>query len=243
MVLKYRVMNENSYKFMTQNVLALDTALSGCNVALLKGGLEGACYIDRQAMARGQSEVLVPMVQGVLSQGALAFSDLDLIVTTVGPGAFTGLRIGLSTARGFAVALGIPLVGLTTLEVLAQQYEGDQPCAIILETKRDDFYVQVFGKEKKPLTEHAVLDREAVSALLQEYKGVVLAGDATERFMEQETEDYIVIRGINAPDPVVMARLALVRFQEGSGREAVPLYLRGADVSVRKTPLRVLASS
>ncbi len=243
MVLKYRATKENSYNFMTQNILALDTALNGCNVAVLKGGREGSCFTDGKAMMRGQSEVLVPMVQGVMEQAGLMFSDLHMIVTTIGPGAFTGLRIGLSTARSFGAALDIPVIGLTTMEVLAAQYEGGRPLALILETKREDFYVQVFGREQEPLSEASVMAGADLAGMLKEFGDIALGGDGAGRFIAQEKADYEVVAGLDVPDPAVMARLGLGGFEAGETREAVPLYLRGADVSVRKTPLRVLASS
>ena len=105
-------------------VLGLDTATSGCSAALWEGtvGSVGAARVTvrRSApMARGQAEVLVPLAQEVLAEAGAAFDDLDRIAVTVGPGAFTGLRIALAAARGIAVARDLPVVGITSFDAIA----------------------------------------------------------------------------------------------------------------------------
>ncbi|MCH7931874.1 MAG: tRNA (adenosine(37)-N6)-threonylcarbamoyltransferase complex dimerization subunit type 1 TsaB, partial [Proteobacteria bacterium] len=93
------------------NVLALDTATAACSVALWS---DGTVLAQRFAtMARGHAEALMPMVEAVMAEAGLAFADLDLVATTVGPGTFTGLRVGLAAARGLALAGGLPIVGVT----------------------------------------------------------------------------------------------------------------------------------
>ncbi len=98
-------------------ILALDTATSACSAALWHDGRVCARRLVR--MERGQSEALMPMVLDVLAEAGCGFSQLDLLAVTVGPGAFTGLRIGLAAARGMALASGIPCLGVTTLEAVA----------------------------------------------------------------------------------------------------------------------------
>ncbi len=200
----------------------------------------------------GQSEALVPLLQELMGEAGLEFGDLDLIVTTVGPGAFTGLRIGLSTARALSLALGIPVAGVTTLEVMAQQYfertaaEGwtVKDCAVVLETKRGDFYFQLFSADGKSLTDEMALSAQAATAYL-EGRQVAIIGDAARRFINEAgaQKNMVLVDGFEMPDPGLMARLGLEAFKRGTVRPAEPLYLRGADVSERKTPLRVLASS
>src|SRR3546814_1051962 len=92
------------------------------------------------------------MLQAVMAEAGSGFRDLDLLATTVGPGAFTGLRIGLSTARAMALAAALPLLGLTTLETVAAAQDpvarGARPLLVALETRRADVYVQLFGADR-----------------------------------------------------------------------------------------------
>jgi tRNA threonylcarbamoyladenosine biosynthesis protein TsaB len=99
-------------------VLAIDTALDACSVALVRDGAVLQCVVE--PMARGQAERLAPLVRDTVASAGLAFSDIERIGVTKGPGAFTGLRIGLSFARGLGLALNRPCLGFSTLEALAQ---------------------------------------------------------------------------------------------------------------------------
>src|SRR3954469_5612836 len=100
------------------NILALDTAGAACSVAVLRGVVVAASRSE--PMARGHSEALMPMIRAAMRDAALEFDALDLIAATVGPGAFTGIRIGLAAARGLALAAGKPAVGVTSFEAVAE---------------------------------------------------------------------------------------------------------------------------
>ena len=166
-------------------VLAIDTALNGCVTGVLDTD-SGECFSVSEQMARGQAEKLVPLIQSVLVNARADFVDLGLIATTVGPGAFTGLRIGLSTARALGLALNIPVIGVTTLGVLAAAYlaarADDKNFLVLIETKRTDFYGQYFSAEGAALSEPFALPAEIIA---ETYLGqaIALLGDANERFL------------------------------------------------------------
>lgn len=218
-----------------ENILALDTALGGCSAALVAGERRA---VRLEVMARGQAEVLVPFVEEVMGELGLAYADLGAVVCTVGPGAFTGLRMGLSTARAFGLSLGIPVFGVTTFDALAQDFcsrEG-KSCSVILETKRKDFYFQHFDKTGLSVSEGAAAEELEVPA------GNVLIGDGAVRFAGENEGCGDVEEGYGLPDMGFVARLLQ---EQGSGgrifiAEAEPVYLRGADVSQPKVPLRKL---
>ena len=96
-------------------ILAIDTALDACSAAVLDTGASKIIAQESQAMKRGHAEALMPLIARVMKASGIAFTALDRIAVTTGPGSFTGLRVGLSAARGIALAAEKPVVGLTTL--------------------------------------------------------------------------------------------------------------------------------
>ena len=132
-------------------LLAIDTTSSACSAALLAGD---RIVAHRSAdMERGHAEALMPMVADCLAAASAelprGFADLDGIAVTVGPGAFTGVRIGLAAAGAMAMAAGIPVIGLTSLEVVAAAHVGTaptgRPLLVALDAKRADVYCQLFS--------------------------------------------------------------------------------------------------
>ncbi|MCF6215567.1 MAG: tRNA (adenosine(37)-N6)-threonylcarbamoyltransferase complex dimerization subunit type 1 TsaB [Emcibacter sp.] len=133
-------------------ILALDSALTSCSAAVIKDGkIISELFEDRM---RGQAERLMPMCLEACDKADVSFEDLTAIAVTRGPGAFTGVRIGLATAKGLALALGLPLVAVTTLEAVAQNLaeamgrrQNKLPigrAAIALDARRSEVYLQVF---------------------------------------------------------------------------------------------------
>ena len=100
-------------------VLAIDTALEACSAAVLDTEQGAIVASETRSMVRGHAEALMPLVADVMRKAQLDFAELDRIAVTVGPGSFTGLRVGIAAARGIGVAAMKPVVGLTTLASLA----------------------------------------------------------------------------------------------------------------------------
>lgn len=136
-------------------LLAFDTATSGCSAALWRGNAaaparDGEVLAWRmQAMERGQAEALLPLLAETLAAGGCGYGDLTHLAVTTGPGSFTGVRIGLATARGLALALQVPLIGVTTLEVMAAMAVPlDLPAGdvllVALDSRRDEPFCQAF---------------------------------------------------------------------------------------------------
>ena len=100
-------------------ILAIDTALDACAAAVLDTSAGGVIAQESQAMKRGHAEALMPLIARVMKASGVGFAALDRIAATTGPGSFTGLRVGLSAARGIALAAGKPVVGVTTLTAFA----------------------------------------------------------------------------------------------------------------------------
>lgn len=222
-------------------ILAFDTAMGGCSAAVLDAGT-GRAVAQSQTMDRGQSEILVPMIQDVVRDSGLTMASLDLVVTIVGPGGFTGLRIGLSTARSFGLALDIPVAGVRTTDVLLKAAEEKHNCQslllVIVETKREDFYVQERGDDPS---------LRSVENLLMVYQdqAATLCGDGVIRLRSELGKRWPsawqVLEDIILPDPVVMARMGAEDIRAGTVRPPDPVYLREADVSQSRRPQRVIA--
>jgi tRNA threonylcarbamoyl adenosine modification protein YeaZ len=146
-----------------QIILSFDTALGECSVALWKDGKIAAAKYETER--NRQTSQLVPMIEAVMQESGVGFTDLSHIVTTSGPGSFTGIRIGLSVARGFTLACGVPSLAVSTLELLAWQataIEKEKPIAIAINAYRGEVYVQSFAYHGtlKPLCEAQAIPAE-----------------------------------------------------------------------------------
>jgi tRNA threonylcarbamoyladenosine biosynthesis protein TsaB len=137
------------------SILALDAAGAACSAALWRDGRVVASRFE--PMRRGHAERLVPMIDAVMADGAAAYAELDRLAVTLGPGGFTGVRIGLATARGLALATGRPLVGVSNFLVLAAAATAEVPpdgsLVVAIDAKRRDFYLQVFAADLRPCAE------------------------------------------------------------------------------------------
>ena len=237
------------------NILAFDTALNGISVgAISRSGQSSDRQIETQ---REQAALLVPTIQEVLDEINCGFQEIDLIVSTVGPGSFTGLRIGLCTARVMAMCLDKPIVGVKTLDIIAQQYLeknrdkfANSIILIVLETKRQDFYACFYDDAGHALCEPFADRAENIIKRGEALYGdrmVFVSGDCLTRFENAIGSDEKALEFLPEEtqiDPILMIRLGAQIFEEnGSQCEPMhPLYLRDADVSQPKTPPRQMKS-
>ena len=208
-------------------LLAIDTAGGDCSAAVYDsetGVLLGAVT---ETIGTGHAEKLMAMIDGALEAAGLPLEAVERIAVTVGPGSFTGIRVGVSAARGLALALGIAAVGISTLQVLAATAPRDsagRPVLAAMDAKRGEIYAQLFSADGKPLTDAEALTVEAVNQLLSETKAVVV-GSAMALLADGDV--------VRQPDrfPIgVVARLGADA--EPAGRPK-PLYLRGPDAKVQ----------
>ncbi len=225
-------------------ILAFDTATSACSAALWEDGRSIARRFE--TMPRGQAEHLIPMVLDVMTEAGAGFPDLDVLAVTNGPGAFTGLRIGLATARGMALAGNLPCLGVTTLDVVAAQVPAaerkDRKLLVVLDSKRADVYAQAFAADLSPLSEPRALLPDDLPGLAVGGAGgkgaVVVAGDALARgvkALEEAGVDVVASTAPGIPDAATVATLAAERWPEdGEAAPPRPLYLRPPDAKALK---------
>ena len=219
-------------------ILAFDTASSGCSAAVWEDGRIKARR--HEVMGRGQSEALLPMILDTLATAGWSFSDVELLAVTVGPGAFTGIRIGLATARALSLASGRPCLGVTTLEAVAEGVpEAERKEArvlVALDTKRSDLYAQVFDGDLRPLDSAGAMRPEELTNVVAAGSPVVIVGDGAEAALPALAAGGIESRlsaASGIPDAALVAHLAGRKWCPGSILEPpAPVYLRRPDVTV-----------
>lgn len=188
------------------------------------------------AMERGQAEALLPMIRDVMAEAGMDWAGVQAIATTVGPGSFTGVRLGLSAARGLALASDRPIISLTAFEALAAGLAADgRPLAIAIDSRRGPVFAQRFDPDRNAAGEPAQIEPENMAAWLGAGAWRI-AGDGVANLADQRFPADVLLEGeirrIRAGD-LALAALALGR--AGIDRlPAHPLYLRAPDVSQPK---------
>lgn len=215
-------------------VLALDAATIACSAAVMRDGAIVARRLEM--MARGQAEALMPMVRDVAGQANIGFGTIDLIAVTIGPGGFTGVRIGLAAARGLALATGAACLGVTTFEAIAAGVDDADglPLLIALDSKRGDFYGQTLGAGGVPLTPPSVVTADGLRAIAGD-AALVVAGDAAAQAAAVLRASGLSVRTSARPgyaDAARIARLAADRWDGRPGPPPEPLYLRPPDAAL-----------
>src|SRR5712692_9540545 len=151
-------------------VLAIDTALEACSAAVLDSNRGGIVASETIALARGHAEAVMPLIARVMDLADVEFAELDRIAVTTGPGSFTGLRVGISAARGIALAAGKPAIGLSTLTGFAAPLiaEDDSTHVVAaIDARHDNVYLQVFGAGGRTLVAPRIATlRDAVRAAM-----------------------------------------------------------------------------
>jgi len=223
----------------SSSILAMDTAGAGCSAALWRDGRIVASQFE--LMRRGHAERLLPMIEAVMGEGALAYADLDCLAVTTGPGGFTGVRIGLATARGLALACRRPLVGVSNFRVLASTARADAPSdgclAVIIDAKREDLYVQAFAPDLQQRTEPLSVRPEDLAKVLPSGP-LVLVGDGVAQavpFLQAQHRRFTLSDASGVVDAERLAELVASE-DRGPVRSgaAEPLYLRPPDATPAK---------
>jgi tRNA threonylcarbamoyladenosine biosynthesis protein TsaB len=213
-------------------VLALDTALEACAVAVLDTDRAGGLTSRSLPMARGHAEALMPLVAAVMSAAEVEFAELDRIAVTVGPGSFTGLRVGVAAARGIALAAGVPAVGVTTLAAFAAPFfEADASRALlaVIDARHSQVYMQLFGAGGRSLIGPCLASiGDAVQAATADPTRIVgNAARLIEAAWPVNERRPLAVTPVRAPDIAWVARLGAA-IADDSG-VVKPLYLREAD--------------
>ena len=211
-------------------VLAAETCLGACSVALLEGDQVLAHRWD--AMARGHAEHLAPMVHDVMQGHDLA--SLNRLAVTVGPGTFTGQRVGLSFMRGLRLALDKPLLGITSLEAMAAAataQTGILRAAAIHDAHRDEAYLSLCENGKTKMPPRVLPFATAIEAI-RAFGPCVLAGTGAPAAAATLGSTF-TLSDIRQPDALFVARLAqALPAPDPDAAPPAPLYLRAPDAKL-----------
>lgn len=224
-------------------ILAFDTSSDQCSVAV---HCSETLYSQSAPMIRGHSEALLPMISAALQNLGMTFAAIDRIAVGVGPGAFTGVRIGISGARALSLVLAKPAVGISNLDAVAacvgQQVLGQRSLVVATDTKRGDFYVAVYDCRFDRVLEPSVMSCEAIARYAPVVSTCVVAGDAAETVgAVLNAHGAVAEIAVHASD--AKARMVAVCASAAWPFARIivpprPQYMRGPMTGVRKTPIR-----
>jgi tRNA threonylcarbamoyl adenosine modification protein YeaZ len=213
-------------------VLAIDTALDACAAAVLDTARGAIIASETQPMVRGHAEALMPLIARVMDQAGTEFAELDRIAVTTGPGSFTGLRVGISAARGIALAAGKPAVGLSTLSAFAAPHiAGDDTTPVVsaIDARHEHVYLQIFGSGGRTIVAPRVAPlREAVRAAMTAPARIAgTAAGLVAQAWPASAPPPLMVDQRDAPDIGWVARLGAAAADNHGPPK--PLYLRAPD--------------
>ena len=215
-------------------LLAVDTALDACSVALLtRDGERIDVVAVEEIIGRGHAERLMQTVAAVMAKAGVALAEVDAFAVTVGPGSFTGIRVGVAAVRGFALATGRPAVGVATLDVLADAARALAPgraIAAVIDARKDEVYCGLFAADGTALDRPAVVPIAEAAARARACDAILVGSGAP---LLRAVEPALVASEA-APLPAIaaVARLGLARLDAcGAAGCAAPspLYVRPPD--------------
>ncbi len=229
-------------------LLTIETSTPACSVALQVDGRLVSRYSE---VPRSHTQLVMSMVDEVLIEAQIKIDQVDAIGVTVGPGSFTGLRIGFATVQGLAFAADLPVVAISSLQAIVATYrriaeaeaEADSILLPLIDARMDEFNCAVYQLQSEPemrvLAPDQLLSTEHMMALIDEYPSAILIGDAG----ALSTAPELTERGYQPiyPNAIDLMAIAERRFTEGIAQsiEAVDLvYLRGTEAWKKRTRLR-----
>ncbi|PWL39271.1 tRNA (adenosine(37)-N6)-threonylcarbamoyltransferase complex dimerization subunit type 1 TsaB [Flagellimonas aquimarina] len=212
-------------------ILNLETATTNCSVSISEGS-DIVCLKENNAVSYSHSEQLHIFIKEVLEEASFSFSDLDAIAISKGPGSYTGLRIGVSAAKGLCFSLDLPLISVPTLESMANQVDTSEGEIIIpvLDARRMEVYSSVFNSFYQEVreTRAEIIDEDSFKGFSSHPK-VYIVGSGAEKCKETLRHPNFVFNTTVVPSAREMANIAFRKFQEGIFEDVAyfePYYLK-----------------
>jgi tRNA threonylcarbamoyl adenosine modification protein YeaZ len=203
-------------------LLLIDTSGPVCAAAIYDAEADSLLAERSEMIGKGHAELLPVMVDEIVAGSGAPLSDIDGIAVTIGPGSFTGIRVGVAMARGFGVALSKPVIGVSTLRIVAEsvlEIGPPAPIMAVLDAKRDEVYGQIFSPTGEALTEPAAYDYETAAAAAARFQAITVGSGASLLTGEAAT----------GPDAFPLIAIGRIASRSDQDDQASPLYIRGAD--------------
>ena len=210
-------------------VLSVDTSSSVCAVSLQ----ENYNLIDEIDLDNGKthSENFMPIVAEILEKNNKELKDINLIAAVVGPGSFTGIRIGIASIKALAEVYNIPVVEVTSLESLARNVEVKNVVCSLIDAKNNQVYAGIFDANYEKLEDYIADDINTVIESLKKYNNIILVGDGSEKFADLLKENLVEVEFSNENKQKAFSAglIGLKKFEKNEVKNADsinPIYLR-----------------
>lgn len=201
-------------------LLVIDTSGPECAAGIYDAGAAEMLGLRSETIGKGHAEILPGMIEDAAKAADIPLKALDRIAVTVGPGSFTGIRVGVAMARGLAFSLGIPAVGVTTLQVVAEPALGQaKPVLALIDARREELYAQLFEADGTARGEPQALRYDEARSLAEQHGAIPVGSGAR------------ILDGLASPqiDSMPLQSIGKIGACLPKETKATPLYIRGAD--------------
>ncbi len=210
-------------------ILAIDTSSKICSTSLLED--EKVIDINNLDDGKTHSENLMPLIEELLKRNNLKVNDINLIACCVGPGSFTGIRIGISSIKAIAEVLNINVAGVTSLETLAKNVENADTIVSLIDARNNQVYCGIFDNNYNKKQEYLADDINKIIKILKQYNNIVFVGDGAILHKEllKENLDNINFSENNEQSASNVGKIGYKKFLENDLYNAdtiIPMYLR-----------------
>lgn len=230
-----------------QKFLLIETSTDACSAAIAEGGIiTASSYIQEY---KAHARLLVPMIEDLLQERGISLGQCSAVCVSEGPGSYTGLRVGVSTAKGLCYGAGIPLIGIPTLDVLAQmgmEHVSSENCVIVpmLDARRMEVYCATYSSKGERVSEVTakVLDEGSFEELFSQYSQIIFTGDGAGKFRTCLNDEKLA-KSIFAevrPDAKYMISPAIEMWNKKEFKDVAyfePFYLKDFVAGISKKSL------
>lgn len=221
-----------NHHHIMKNLLAIDTSHGTYSICLNQRGKTTEFYEETEH--NKQAENIIPSIETTLAKHKLSYQDLDAIAICIGPGSFTGIRIGIAAAQGIALVHNIPLISVTTLHALAHKActQHHTAALTILDAKREQLYVQSFNHNTEPTSEAQMIYINEIETILNQHTNEphLLVGNGLSHITKDSLKNTTQDPTLTLPNAEDVANAALHQATAHTNNtHIIPLYIRPPD--------------